>query len=570
MILFYDWEVFRWDNLVVIIDPINREEHVFINDRNGFVEFYNKHKNDIWCGFNSRAYDQWITKAVIAGFDPYSMNDWIINQKRKGWEFSDLLRNIQLYDYDCFIGYYGLKTLEGFQGNNIKESSVPFNIDRKLTAAELDETLKYCRNDVMETIKVFMQRKEEFDSQMGLLKEFNLPLSCISKTKAQLSAYILGARRQERNDEFDFKIVNTLKLSKYKDIADWYKNPLNWDYEKEQVVKVAGIDHTFSYGGLHGSKCNEIIEGFLVNMDVQSYYPSLMIEYGFGSRNCTLFHKYKEIYEKRLKLKHEGKKKEQAPLKIVLNGTYGATKDRYNPMYDPRQANNVCINGQLLLLDLIEKVEDVCEILNSNTDGILVKLKNKEDYDKLKEICREWQDRTKMVLEFDEYRKFIVKDVNNYLLIPFGELYDDKGKPQWKSKGAYVKPLSSLDYDLAILNEAVVNYFVHNIPVEKTIMECDELVKFQQIVKVSSKYNHALHGDKKLNDRTLRVFASCDKNDGGVFKQKIDGNPEKFANSAEHCFIINDDINNMKVPKKLNRQFYIDMANKRISQFLGE
>ena len=227
MILFYDWEVFRWDNLVVIIDPINREEHVFINDRNGFVEFYNKHKNDIWCGFNSRAYDQWITKAVIAGFDPYSMNDWIINQKRKGWEFSDLLRNIQLYDYDCFIGYYGLKTLEGFQGNNIKESSVPFNIDRKLTAAELDETLKYCRNDVMETIKVFMQRKEEFDSQMGLLKEFNLPLSCISKTKAQLSAYILGARRQERNDEFDFKIVNTLKLSKYKDIADWYKNPLN-------------------------------------------------------------------------------------------------------------------------------------------------------------------------------------------------------------------------------------------------------------------------------------------------------------------------------------------------------
>ena len=562
MILFYDWEVFKYDNLVVIVDPINREEHVFINDRKGFVEFYNKHKNDIWCGFNSRGYDQWITKAVIAEFDPYIMNDWIINQKRKGWEFSDLLRNIQLYDYDCFIGYYGLKTLEGFQGNNIKESSVPFDIDRKLTVAELEETLKYCRNDVMETIKVFMQRKEEFDSQMALLKTFNLPLSCISKTKAQLSAYILGARRQNRSDEFEFTIVDTLKLSKYKEISNWYKNPINWDYEKEQVVEVAGVEHTFSYGGLHGSRCNEIIEGFLVNMDVQSYYPSLMIEYNFGSRNCTLFHKYKEIYETRLKLKHEGKKKEQAPYKIVLNGTYGAMKDKYNPMYDPRQANNVCVNGQLLLLDLIEKVEDICEIINSNTDGILVKLHDKRDYDKLKEICQEWQNRTRMNLEFEDYRKFIVKDVNNYILI------DENGK--FKSKGAYVKSLNNLDYDLAILNEAVVNYFVKGVPVEKTIMECDELVKFQQIVKVSSKYNHALHGDEILNDRTLRVFASRDETDGGVFKQKIGGNPEKFANTSAHCFIVNEDINGAKVPSKLDKQFYVDLAQKRVNQFLGE
>ena len=29
-------------------------------------------------------------------------------------------------------------------------------------------------------------------------------------------------------------------------------------------------------------------------------------------------------------------------------------KDKYNGLYDPRQANNVCIAGMLLLLDLIE------------------------------------------------------------------------------------------------------------------------------------------------------------------------------------------------------------------------
>jgi hypothetical protein len=45
------------------------------------------------------------------------------------------------------------------------------------------------------------------------------------------------------------------------------------------------------------------------------------------------------------------------------NGTYGAMKDKHNSLYDPRQANNVCVAGQLLLLDLIEKLEDHCELL---------------------------------------------------------------------------------------------------------------------------------------------------------------------------------------------------------------
>ena len=210
MILFYDWEVFKYDSLVVIVDPVNRNEYVFANDRVGFIKFYNEHKNDIWVGFNSRDYDSWITKAVIADFNPYDMNDWIINKKRKGWEFSSILRDVQLYDFDCFTGYYGLKTLEAFQGNNIKESSVPFNINRKLTPQELAETISYCKTDVYETIKVFLKRKEEFDAQMALLKEFNLSLQHISKKKPKLSAHILGAKKQYRNEVSYGKTIHNL------------------------------------------------------------------------------------------------------------------------------------------------------------------------------------------------------------------------------------------------------------------------------------------------------------------------------------------------------------------------
>lgn len=556
---FIDFEVFVEDWLCVIINPQEKTETVIVNDTRKLKEYYEQHKNEIFVGYNIRQYDQYIFKGLLLGFNPKDVNDWIIVKDRMGWEFSDLFRNININIFDIMTTFHGLKTLEGFMGNNIKETSVDFNLNRKLTTAELAETIEYCRHDVQQTIKVFLQRKEEFDAHLSMLKAFNLPLNLISKTKVQLSAVILNARKQIRNDEFEIEYPYTLKLDKYKEVKQWYDNPLNRQYDQQLEIDIAGVPHIFAWGGLHGARANYIEEGQFLNVDVASYYPSLMIKYGWGSRNMLDSKKYEEIYHQRLKYKAE-KNPLQAPLKIVLNGTYGAMKDKFNNLYDPRQANNVCVGGQLLLLDLIEKLENYCDIVQSNTDGILVKLRNNREL--VENICHEWENRTGMVLEFDEFVKVIQRDVNNYIIVAADGSY--------KSKGAVVKKLNNLDYDRAIVNEAVVNYFVHNIPVEKTILECDKLVKFQQIVKVSSKYNHALHGDQILNDRTLRVFASNDERDGGVFKQKIGGNPEKFADTSDSCFIINDNVNEMEIPKKLNKQFYIDLANKRINQFLGK
>lgn len=560
MLHFIDFEVFAEDWLCVIINPQRRSEVVIANDVKKLKEYYQEYKNEIFVGFNIRHYDQYIFKALLLDFNPKDVNDWIIVKEKMGWQYSDLFRNININIFDIMTTFHGLKTLEGFMGNNIKETGVSFNINRKLTNSELAETIEYCRHDVQQTIKVFLQRKEEFDAQMSMLKEFKLPLNLISKTKVQLSAVILGAIKQKRDDEFDIEYPHTLKLDKYKEIKRWYDNPLNRDYEKSLEIDVAGVPHIFAWGGLHGARANYMESGQFLNVDVASYYPSLMIEYNWGSRNCPSFEKYKTIYETRLKLKREGKKKEQAPYKIVLNGTYGAMKDKYNNLYDPRQANNVCVGGQLLLLDLIEKLEDYCDLVQANTDGILVKLRGNRE--QVENICHEWEERTGMVLEFDEFVKVIQRDVNNYIIVAADGSY--------KSKGAVVKKLNSLDFDRAIVNEAVVNYFVKGVPVEKTIMECDELIKFQQIVKVSSNYNYALHGNKQLNDKTLRVFASQDITDGGVFKVKEGGNPEKFADTSTNCFIINEDINGMKCPEKLDKEFYINLAKKRVEQFIGE
>ncbi|MCR1933552.1 hypothetical protein NSA27_02395 [Clostridium tepidum] len=563
--LFYDFEVFKYDWLVVIKDTDSKTTHTIVNDVDHLRNFYEEHKNDIWCGYNSRSYDQWILKAIIAGFNPKELNDWIIVKKQPAWRFSSTLWKIPLYNYDIMTSFHSLKQLEGFMGNDIRETTVPFNIDRKLTSQELKEVIFYCNHDVEQTMEVFINRIKEFEAYMGLIKNFKLPLKYISKTKAQLSAIILGASKRERDDEFEITIVPTIKINKYREILNWYKNPLNRDYKKSLNIEVADVPHVFGWGGLHGARPNYIGEGIFINSDVGSFYPSLMIQYDFLSRNVRDKNKYKEIYNYRMQLKHEGKEKEQQPYKIVLNATYGASKDKYNNLYDPLMANNVCINGQLILLDLIEKVMErlpSAKLIQSNTDGIMWKLSSKDDIETYKKICDEWCNRTRMTLDHDHIKKVVQKDVNNYLIVM------DNGKI--KSKGAYVKSLNKLDYDLPIVNKALMNYFIHGITPEETINSCNQLKEFQKVCKVSSKYLYAYHGDEKLDEKVLRVFASKSRNDKGVFKQKTEGGTlEKIASTPVRCFIDNSDIEGKEVPRKLDRQWYIDMAWKRIKDFIG-
>jgi len=446
-------------------------------------------------------------------------------------------------------------------GNNIKESSVPFDIDRKLTQEELDETVKYCRHDVEQTIEVFLQRSEEFDASRELIKLFNLPISSYSKTKAQLVCEICGGMGKRFDDnEFDFPIVPCLKLNKYKYVLDWYKNSENHSYDKSLETMIAGVPHTFAWGGIHGAKKQNTESGVLLNMDVTAYYPSIQLQYKYGYRNMSKPENFELIHKENLRYKAEGNKKARSPFKIADNSMSGQLKDKNSRLYDPLMNNAVCVNGQLMLLMLIEMVEPHAQLVQSNTDGILLKLKSIDDYDILDDVVYEWECATGMKMEFELFSKVFQKDVNNYIII------DADGKI--KSKGGYVKKLSNLDYDLPIVNKALINYMVHGISVEDTVLKCDDLKEFQMVTKISSKYKHIVHGSKVLKEKCIRVFASKAPSDEGVSKISVrTGRPEKLSNSPEHCFIYNDEVNGKAAPEKLDKLWYIKFAKKRLADF---
>ena len=591
--LFYDFEVFKRDWLVVVIDVINQQYHTIINNKDELEQLYQSNKNNIWLGFNSRHYDQYILKSILCNFDPKEVNDYIIKEHKPGWKFSPLFKRIPLNNYDVMQKTdRGLKVFEGFMGNDIRETSVPFDLDRKLTDKEIEETVKYCTHDVEQTIKVFLRRREEFDTIMYFLKHYNLPLSYVGKTKPQLAAIILGGNGQGKrfDDEFDFPILDCIQLNKYKYVADWYKDHKSYDQALDTVI--SGVPHRFKWGGGHGALCKLHKSGIFLMIDVTAYYPEQQYQFKFGYRVMGNPENFEFIHNENKRFKRLGNKKARQPFKIMDNAISGQMKQASSMLYDPMSNNSICVNGQLLLLDLIEHLEPYCQLIQNNTDGLLVQIDSMDDFDIIDDIVYEWEQRTGLSMDIDTFvGDLYQKDVNNYLLI-------DRENGNVKSKGSYVKKLGELDYDLPIVNKALNDYMIKGVPVEETINNCDDLIEFQRIVKVSSSYLYAikdavfaptkiqtgisektgrpLHKTVELwtgegikqTDKTFRVFASKDKRDGGIYKLKsLDSNPEKFSDTSEHCYIYNESVIGVKVHDKLDKQWYIDLAKSRLEDF---
>ncbi|NFH01366.1 hypothetical protein FC831_13945 [Clostridium botulinum] len=570
--------------MIVFIDIDTKEKTVILNDKNKLKEFYNIHKDDIFVGYNSRGYDQWIMKGILLGKNPCRINDDIIVHGKNGYQVVRDGNKIKLNNYDVADIQHSLKQYEGYMGHMIKESDVPFDLDRPLTKDEIEKTIFYCTHDVEETIELFNAKINDFNSHLLLIETFDLSMEMFNKTKAQISAHILGGVKQSRiDDEFDYLIPNNLNLGKYKYILDWYLNPRNKTYGRKLITKIAGVEHTLGFGGIHSALPNYKGKGIFAHADVASLYPSLMIKYKLLSRNVKNPNKFKEIKDKRLELKRlkDGK---QGALKIVINATFGISKDRNSSLYDPKMANSVCITGQLLNVDLVDKIESCGQLIQNNTDGVVFKYESIEDLERSKKLAHEWEVRTGLDLEWEVFDEIYQRDVNNYIMINSDKTFESKG---------CVKKKSKIDNNLPIVTKAILDYCITGVPIEDTINSCNELMQFQAIVKASGLYQYTFYGNTKqiehegkkvtveneghkLNEKVLRVFASKDDDDMGVYKVKNKYKVEKIAGTPDKCFIYNDNVVDIDKTKekelmnKLDKQYYINFTNDTLKDFLGE
>ena len=561
----FDFEVFRYDWLVVFKDLISNEYTIIKNNKEELKKYLDKNKSSLFIGYNNSNYDNYILKSILLDIDPYYVSSIIINKDKNGRiyrvaKWSDI--NFYSYDVSFGLGFTSLKENEAYLGISIDECPIDFNLDRPLTFEEFEKVIEYCKRDVDATCLLFEKTQSEFETKLYLCNEFGLDKSYLNKGNQAIIERVLGAERKfnctDANDPFDFSQLN-LKIKKYKKVIEYFSQPT--DMQKGLELDICGVPHTFGIGGIHGAIPNFSYVGKLMNIDVASYYPSMMIAYDWFARSVP--QEKKQLYSKmkadRIVLKKTNKKLSDA-YKLVLNTTYGCYKYEYCNLLDPRMANNICIGGQVMLVDLLENLEPYCKVVQSNTDGIII---IPTDEDKVKEVVKDWEERTKMVMEISYGVKIVQKDVNNYVF--------KKEDGSIKAVGGYVRQYKPRDLrrTLSIIDKALVEHLINDVSIEEYIHSSNDPLDYQIVSKVGKTYDRVFFESDGVQTPTNfvnRAFAGFKA--GRLYKQKEGKNKEMVANHPSNTFIWDKDVSDLDM-SLIDKQWYIDMTYKRLNDYMG-
>lgn len=206
---------------------------------------------------------------------------------------------------------------------------------------------------------------------------------------------------------------------------------------KDLTAQVGGLEFVFGTGGVHASVERQrfVADGEMIirDIDVEGLYPNIAIVNRLAPEHLgeRFIAEYAKIPQERKQ--HAKGTYQNAALKLAANGAWGKSNSPYSVFYDPQYAMTIPINGQLMICMLAEQLLKIptLEIIQANTDGITYRIhRSMELHAQI--VCKWWESYTCLKLEYADYRRMWIRDVNNYLA------EDSKGK--LKQKGAYWYP----------------------------------------------------------------------------------------------------------------------------------
>lgn len=274
-------------------------------------------------------------------------------------------------------------------------------------------------------------------------------------------------------------------------------------------IHIGNAAYRLGIGGIHSQESSVSYysdDNYIIkDIDVKSYYPSLILNMNMfpeqlGAEFLTI---YRRVYETRLAAKADAermesmgnamggkegaeivqagkvKKTEADGLKITLNGTFGKLFSKYSILYAPELGIKTTLSGQLSLLMLIEMLE-LCgvQVISANTDGIVLRIPRALEQ-LVNDTVKWWEKATGLEMEESRYKSIHSRDVNNYIAIT------DKGKVKRKGVFAPAGLLENKHPSKTICAEAVVAYLKDGTPIERTIVECDDIRQFIVVRNVS-------------------------------------------------------------------------------------
>lgn len=514
--------------------------------------------NVIFCGYNNLHYDNPIINYIIEYEDKlmqynipticssiFNLSKTITASSEdnidawKHWKYQ-----IWFDTFDILTMLYsnklrvGLKEIQvTMQYPNVQEFVCDWT--KPLPLEDFDSMIDYNINDIESTSELLNRCKKDVDLRIAIEDEYGVRV--LSKDGVNIGMKILTQKYLEKTGLTwqDIKDLRSpmsviplkdviLPFIKYdspilqrvlEDMKNQIVSPGRKGYENKFVFN--NLRYSVGVGGIHSVNSPEIIiprdDEMLIDIDVASLYPSMLIEYEFYPRHLgkEFLEVYKQIKDERIEAKHNGDKVKNETLKLALNGLSGNLQNEHNFCYSPFAVMQIRINGQLLLLMLAEKLTQIgCRIVQANTDGLFVLLK-KDAYSKVNSICREWEQLTKLTLEEDRFKAMYQYAINDYFAIT----EDNKVK----EKGMFITAVK-LGKGLTpkIIPKAVISFFKDGIPVEDTIKNCTDIRDFLMSEKTGKQWHVEYMNEEQ--QRTNRFYAST--NGGYLWKWKDTGHKE--------------------------------------------
>jgi hypothetical protein len=237
----------------------------------------------------------------------------------------------------------------------------------------------------------------------------------------------------------------------------------------------------------------------------------------------------------------------------VLNSPTGKMQQEVSWMYDPFNVFKIRINGQLILLLLVDRLLELgCEIIQCNTDGVVYRAK-KGLKQAISDAIAEVERLTRLEFESDEYEAFYQYAINDYFGVKTDEI-EKKGMFITETKlGKGLSPV--------VIPKAVINYFTTGQSIEEFIKNDKDIRDFLMSQAVDKKFN-VYHGEQKIQ-RINRFYASTDG--AYLFKNDVDKVSNMLTKSGVTILNKFDDL--PIEDRKINYRYYISEAKKIVADF---
>ena len=569
--------------------------------------FYKNIGDKMFCGYNNKHYDDVIINYLIDFYykmdslsylkicnSLFNLSSTIVTSeegdtsKFKRWKYAKYFYSMDLltmlFSSKLRVGLKEMQVTMHYK--NVEEYSGDFS--QFLPDSEIDNMIEYNINDVESTTELLNRLKDDVQLRLFIEKEYGIDALSMDSVKFGETLLLKKYCEETRLSEQYVKTLRSpMDYIPLKDVIlpfISYKNPKLQDvlkdmksqivyskerkgYEKKFVL--SNVRYSVGVGGIHSLHTPQIFvpndNEYIGHSDVASMYPSFIIKYKWIPRHLgkEFWQVYSQIYKERIEAKHSGQKLKNLALKLTLNSVTGKMQQETSWMYDPFSVFKIRINGQLILLMLVDRLLELnCKIVQVNTDGVMY-IAQKTQREAVQEAVSEVEQLTQLTFESDDYEAFYQYAINDYFGVEKG--FSQSHNPKLiEKKGMFITdPRLGKGLAPAIIPKAVINYFLTKQPTSEYIKSSKNIEDFLMYQRVDKKFK-VLHGDVPIQ-RINRFYAST--NDYSLFKVDPTG---KVANMLTKSGVtILNKMNDIPIENRhLNYQYYISEANKIISEFV--